>query len=366
MPSTSPPTTTASLAHTAKPIVLHIGDPVRYNPDTYAQFAALFDVVRPPAAERARPAFEQALRERRWGDFAAVFRPFWGTGGEMGRWDADGLVALLPPACRVFASAGAGYDWADVAALGARGVIYCNGGLAAAEAVADFTVALVVGVFRALPFCVSAAAAAEPSRFAECHERATGRACNLRGRILGVVGFGNIGQQVAARCYLGFGMDVLYYDVEHKPAAVEEKLGARFCSSLEALCRASDCVVLCAPSAPAGAPPMINAESLRWFRPGARLVNVARGSLVDEDALADALADGRLAAAALDVHADEPRVNPHLAAMADDNVLLTCHNAGGTVETHVGFEELAMRNIMAVLGGKPAITPVNLQWLRRA
>lgn len=103
-----------------RPIVLHLGDPTRYNPQTYAAFSSAFTVVRPSAAERQRPEFAQALRERRWGDFAAIFRPFWSTGGEMGRWDAE-LIALLPGSCRVFASAGAGFDWVDTEALGERG-----------------------------------------------------------------------------------------------------------------------------------------------------------------------------------------------------------------------------------------------------
>jgi hypothetical protein len=99
---------------------LHIGDPVRYNLATYEEFSTLFDVVRPSAEERQRRPFMQALRERRWGDFAAVFRPFWGTGGELGQWDHE-LISLLPDSVRVFASAGAGFDWADTKLLGERG-----------------------------------------------------------------------------------------------------------------------------------------------------------------------------------------------------------------------------------------------------
>ncbi|KAK7953166.1 hypothetical protein PG988_013860 [Apiospora saccharicola] len=347
-----------------KPVVLHVGDPIQYNPQTYAALSAAFTVIRPPAAERARPQFLQALRERRWGDFDAVLRPFWGTGGEMGRWDRE-LVSLLPESVRVFASAGAGFDWADTQLLGERGIVYCNGGLAAAEAVADFAVALVIGTFRALPYCMASASSRGgdgKKTFAKCHENATPRSRNLRSQTLGLVGLGNIGQQLALKFTLAFGMTVLYYDVERKPATLETKLGVRFCASLETLIRSSDCVVLCAPS---GAGQLINHESLAWFPEGrGRLVNVARGSLVDEEALADALEQGRLASAALDVHAEEPRVHPRLAALADDKVMLTCHNAGGTVETHVGFEELAMRNVMAVLGGGAPITPVNLQYLK--
>ena len=96
-----------------KPRVLHIGDPIKYNHDVYARFASQFDIIRPSTEERARDAFKQALQERRWGDFDAIFRPFWNTGGEMGRWDEE-LISLLPSSVKIVASAGAGYDWADV------------------------------------------------------------------------------------------------------------------------------------------------------------------------------------------------------------------------------------------------------------
>ncbi|KAI0377966.1 hypothetical protein F5Y04DRAFT_284432 [Hypomontagnella monticulosa] len=341
-----------------KPVVLHIGDAVKYNPDTYAEFGAQFEVVRPSVEERQRPEFMRALRERRWGDFVAIFRPFWGTGGEMGLWDAE-LIALLPDSVRVFASAGTGFDWADTKLLGERGIVYCNGGLAAAEAVSDFAVAMIISTFRVLPYCL--ASTAKPSSFSACHESATARSHNLRGRSLGLVGLGNIGQQIALKAGAAFAMDVIYYDVDRKPAGLEDRLRVRFATSLESLVRQSDCVVLCTP---AGAGRLINADSLAWFKLGARLVNIARGTLVDEEALADALDSGRLSNVALDVHADEPNVHPRLLSLAGDRAMLTCHNAGGTVETHIGFEELAMRNIMAVLAGSQAITPVNTHWLR--
>ncbi|KAF3063900.1 C-terminal-binding protein [Daldinia childiae] len=341
----------------SKPVVLHIGDPVKYNPETYTEFAGQFEVVRPSVDERQRPAFIKALREKRWGDFSAIFRPFWGTGGEMGNWDAE-LISLLPDSVRVFASAGTGFDWADTQLLGEKGIVYCNGGLAAAEAVSDFALAMIISTFRVLPYCISSATTAD--NFQTCHASATAQSHNLRGRVLGLVGLGNIGQQIALKCSAAFGMDIVYYDVERKPPALETRLRARYANTLEQLARQSDCVVLCAPG---GAGQIINSESLRWFRPGARLVNVARGSLVDDEAVADALEQGWLSNAALDVHATEPNVHPKLLALAGTKALLTCHNAGGTVETHIGFEELAMRNIMAVLAGGQAITPVNTRWL---
>jgi hypothetical protein len=104
----------------SKPIVLHIGDPIKYNLDVYKRFSADFTVIRPSLEERQRDEFMKALKEKRWGDFSAIFRPFWGSGGEMGRWDKE-LIPLLPKSVKVFASAGAGFDWADVDILADHG-----------------------------------------------------------------------------------------------------------------------------------------------------------------------------------------------------------------------------------------------------
>lgn len=274
------------------------------------------------------------------------------------------------------------------------GIIYCNGGLAAAESVADFAVALVISTFRHLAWGVAAAlvpqvSGASPQEaeaaFGFAHARMTAHSRNPRGHSLGLVGLGKIGQLIARK--LGhpqtFGMKIHYYDVYRQPAAVERDLGATYHPTLQSLLGASDCAVLCTPASPDGRP-LVTAETLSWLRPGARFVNIARGSLVDEDALADALESGRVGAAGLDVYADEPRINKRLLRFAGADlarpgpeggrvdgelgvnpgrVMLTCHNAGGTVETHIGFEELAMRNVMAVLGGDKPITPVNLQHL---
>lgn len=110
-----------SSAGSTKPIVLHIGDQVKWNLDQYARFEKDFTVIRPSLEERQRPEFMKALREQRWGNFDAIFRPFWNTGGEMGRWDKE-LLPLVPTSCKIFASAGAGFDWADVDLLAERGM----------------------------------------------------------------------------------------------------------------------------------------------------------------------------------------------------------------------------------------------------
>lgn len=265
---------------------------------------------------------------------------------------------------------------------------------------ADFTVAMVLSTFRHLPWCMGAAMASpgaddeDDSNFMLCHALATARSRNLRGHNLGIVGLGNIGRQLAAK--LGgpaFGMVIHYTDARRKPEQVERDLGATYHQDINSLLAACDCVVLCVPPRADGRPVLDRAALFGSPgkgcggggggggrpKPGLRIVNVARGSLVDEEALADALDSGLVTAAALDVHASEPRVNPRLLRMAratsssgggpgfsfPGRVMLTCHNAGGTVETHAGFEELSMRNIMAVLGGGVPITPVNLQYLKK-
>jgi lactate dehydrogenase-like 2-hydroxyacid dehydrogenase len=104
-----------------KPIVLHLGDPVEFNKELFAQISEQFTVIRPSLDERQRDTFARALKEKKWGDFQGIFRPFWNTGGEMGRWDAE-LIPLLPSSVKIFASAGAGYDWMDVDILAEHGI----------------------------------------------------------------------------------------------------------------------------------------------------------------------------------------------------------------------------------------------------
>ncbi|OAA51457.1 NAD(P)-binding domain protein [Metarhizium rileyi] len=346
-----------------KPRVLHLGDPIRFNPETYDVLSSQYQIIRPSAADRERAPFIQSLRDGRWGDYQAIFRPFWRTGGEMGQWDEE-LISLLPRSVKVFASAGAGYDWVDTKLLGERGIIYCNGGIAAADAVADLAVAMIISTFRYLPWCFAAATSNSPSAFTDCHLNSPAQCHNLRNHVLGIMGLGNIGQRVAARCHLGFGMKIHYFDIERKSATIEGAVSARFHESLESLLETADCVILCTPIG-FGGKTTIDSSTLKHFRQGGRFVNIARGTLVNEDDLAAALQSRHLSAVALDVHANEPHVHERLRKFAvEGRAMLTCHNGGGTVETHEGFEELSMRNVMAVLGGSQALSAVNLDHLK--
>lgn len=107
-----------------KPIVLQLGDDIRWNHELYAKFKDQFEIRR--SYSMSRPEFIRALKEKKFGDFTAMYRPFWNTGGEMGNWDEE-LISLLPDSCKVYASAGAGFDWVDTACLAKKGKLQFNG-----------------------------------------------------------------------------------------------------------------------------------------------------------------------------------------------------------------------------------------------
>ncbi|TVY22890.1 Glyoxylate reductase, partial [Lachnellula hyalina] len=338
-----------------KPIVLHIGDPVKWNTELYARFSKDFTVVRPSFEERQRDQFMKSLKEKKWGNFAAIFRPFWNTGGEMGNWDKE-LIPLIPQSCKIFASAGAGFDWVNVNILAQRGIVYCNGAAASSESVSDFALFHILATFRNLHWCTSSARDS-PAAFQDCHQHAAALSQNPHGHTLGIIGLGNIGFEIARKAYLAFHMKIIYYDVLRKPNTREAEIDARFVSSLDEMLGISDCVVISTPASPDGKK-LITKERLDKMKVGSRLVNIARGSLVDEEAVADAVEEGRLVGVGMDVHENEPMVNERLKAFKQ--VTLTAHNAGGTLQTHIGFEELAMRNIDALLKGQKPLTPVNM------
>ena len=184
-------------------------------------------------------------------------------------------------------------------------------------------------------------------------------AFNPRGRSLGIIGLGNIGYKIAEKAYRGFGMKIYYNDIARKSTNQEQGVEATFFENLDDMLGASDCTVL---ATPFFGTKLVNGERLAKFKKGSRFVNIARGTLVDEEALVNALKSGHLFAAGLDVHEHEPHVNAELAKMK--NVTLTCHNAGGALDTNIGFESLAMENIEEYLLQGKALTPVNLHLMK--
>ncbi|KAK7958997.1 uncharacterized protein PG986_003851 [Apiospora aurea] len=351
---------TSSTATGTKPVVLHLGDPIKYNTDIYQQLSSRFTIIHPSVEERKRDAFLQNLGDRKWGDFAAVFRPWWATGGEMGRLDRE-LVSLLPRSLRVWASAGAGYDWADVDVLAEHGILYCNGALASSEAVADTALYHIISVFRNMQWSNMAGRSNDPKAWTDAHINAQFTAQNPQEHVLGIVGLGNIGYRIAVKAFQGFDMRITYHDPIPKSAEQEAAIKATRCASMDELLSGADCVVL---AAPGGSGKLMNRERIAQMKTGARLVNIARGSLVDEEAVVEALETGQLSAVGLDVFENEPRPHPRLAGFR--NATLTCHTAGGALETAIGFEGLSMKNVLAVLSGRPPLTPVNQHLMKKS
>ncbi|KAJ6103175.1 hypothetical protein N7486_005602 [Penicillium sp. IBT 16267x] len=322
---------------TTKPTVLHIGDAIKYNHDFFNnEFTSRFNVIQ--ATEADRDAFIQALRYKKYGDFSAIFRPHFQTGGFMGQWDTE-LISLLPPSVRTFASAGAGFNWADVDVLGQHKIWYANGAGASDEAVSDTALYMTLSVFRNFTRSQLAARTADPEKFTETHKLIATISHNPRGHVLGIH----------------------YFDIVRADLQEEKKLEATYHKSLDDLLKVADCVTLHTPLNKY-TQDLIDAKALALMKPGSRLVNTARGQVVNEDALIQALECGHLSAAALDVHYHEPQVSPQLANM--QNVTLTTHIGGGALDTRINFELNAMKSILQVVGpggellGEP-ITPVN-------
>ena len=212
----------------------------------------------------------------------------------------------------------------------------------------------IISVFRNMTWSALAARSGDVHKFYNAHFNVLAASQNPRGKTLGIVGLGNIGYNIAKKAYSAFGMRILYNDVARKSSRQEAEVKAVFYHDLDEMLAVSDCVLI---AIPFSGKRIITASALQRFRTGARLVNIARGSLVDEEALADAIESGHLGAAGLDVHAHEPRVNERL--IQSLQVTVTSHTGGSALETGIEFERLAMANVENFLTGKPALTAVN-------
>ena len=252
------------------------------------------------------------------------------------------LLAQLP-ALKVVSIFGVGYDGVDVATALARGVPVTHTPGVLTDDVADLALGLVLSVARQIPL------ADQHVRQGRWPQGALPLGRKVSGARMGIVGLGRIGQAIARRA-LAFGMSVAY-------TARSEKKDAEFAfyPSAAALAAQVDFLVVITPGG-AGTRHLINAEVLQALGPQGYLVNVARGSVVDEAALVQALADGTIAGAALDVYADEPHVPPALWAMKQ--VVLTPHMASATHQTRQAMADLALANMRAGTAGQPLLTPV--------
>jgi gluconate 2-dehydrogenase len=243
-----------------------------------------------------------------------------------------------------------GYNNIDVAACTARGITVTNAPDVLTETTADFGVALMLAAARRITESEHYLRAGRWQRWA--FDFFCG--AEVHGTTLGILGMGRIGQAIARRGALGFGMKVIYHNRSRLAPELEAPIGARWVDKTTLL-READHLVLVVPYSKASHH-AIGAAELALMKPTATLTNVARGGVVDDAALAKALAERRIAAAALDVFEGEPTVHPDL--LAQSNVVLTPHIASATTGTRRRMAMLAADNLVAVLSGRPALTPV--------
>lgn len=259
--------------------------------------------------------------------------------------------AANPIRTKLLANFGVGFNHIDLAAAHSSGIAVTNTPGVLTEDTADLAMHLILAVARRTSEGERELRDGRWTGWRPTHLLGT----RVSGKSLGIVGFGRIGQAVAQRASRGFGLTVRYHSRTRATPQVEEQCGATWCDSLDSLLGQSDFVSLHCPATP-DTHHLVNAERLAMMKPGARLVNTSRGDVIDEVALTEALAGGRIAGVALDVFEQEPHVHPALLGM--DNVVLIPHLGSATLESRTAMGMLAIANIDAFLAGHPLPNPV--------
>jgi D-3-phosphoglycerate dehydrogenase len=262
------------------------------------------------------------------------------TRGELGAKAA--LIDQLPR-LEIIACYGVGVDAIDLARAKARGVRVTNTPDVLTEDVADMAMALTLATLRKVP---QGDAYVRSGAWAKANMPL---ATSFSGKTLGLLGFGRIGRAVARRAK-GFGVTIAYCDIA--PAADAEDA---YYPDAVALARASD-VLIATVSGGEATRNLVNAKVFEALGPSGVFINVARGSVVDEDALIDALRRSAIAGAGLDVFWNEPNIDPRLLAL--ESVVVQPHQSSGTIETRKAMGKLVRDNLAAHFAGRPLLTPV--------
>lgn len=275
---------------------------------------------------------------------------------------ADAVLALLTdkinaeffdaagPQLKVVANYAVGYDNIDVPEAKKRGIIVTNTPDVLTESVAEHAIALMFALAHRI---------VESDQFMRDGKYAGWAPMlflgnDMAGKTVGLVGLGRIGSTVAKRLKQGFDMKIMYFDV-HRNEDLEKEYGLVY-ADLETVLRKADFVSIHVPLLPATRH-LIGEAQLKMMKKGAYLINTSRGPIVDEKALVEVLKNGVIRGAGLDVYEEEPKMAPGLAEL--DNVVITPHTASATEETRGAMSELAAKNIIEVLEGREAITPIN-------
>ena len=247
------------------------------------------------------------------------------------------------PNLEIVASYGVGYDHVDARWAGAHGIIVTHTPGVLDDEVADIAMALTIMAVRQLP------QAERYLRAGQWPKAAYPLTASLRGRTVGILGLGRIGKAIARRAE-AFGLDVAYCGRRAQPG-----VPYRYFASLTAMAEACDILMVTAPGGPETRR-IVDAEVLRALGPDGVLVNVARGSLVDEPALIEALRSGAILAAGLDVFENEPNVPAELLAL--DNAVLLPHVGSASLRTRRAMAQCVLDNLLAFAEGRPPLTPV--------
>ncbi|MDP3252563.1 MAG: D-glycerate dehydrogenase [Hydrogenophaga sp.] len=263
----------------------------------------------------------------------------------------DAALIAACPQLKVVANIAVGYNNFDVPAMTAAGVVATNTPDVLTETTADFGFALLMATARRLT---------ESEHFLRAGLWNQWRldmfaGAEVHGSTLGILGMGRIGQAIARRGAHGFGMNVIYHNRSRLDAATEAECKARYVDKAELL-KTADHLILVLPYS-AESHHAIGASEIAQMKPTATLVNIARGGIVDDAALALALREKRIAAAGLDVYEGEPKVHPDLLTVP--NVVLTPHIASATIATRKAMANLAADNVIAFLTTGRAVTPIN-------
>jgi gluconate 2-dehydrogenase len=313
-------------------------------PETIERLKQHFDVESNQADEAWTPA--QLIEKLRDKDGAF-------TSGSV-RIDAELLAAC--PKLKICANMAVGYNNFDLDAMTAHGVLGTNTPDVLTDTTADFGFALLMATARRITESEIYLREGKWSKWS--YDMFAGS--DIHGATLGILGMGRIGQGIAKRGAHGFGMNVVYHNRSRLDAAMEAECKARYVSK-EELFKTADHLVLVLPYS-AAAHHIVGAAEIALMKPTATLVNIARGGIVDENALVQALREKRIAAAGLDVFEGEPKVNPGLLTVP--NVVLTPHIASASVPTRKAMANLAADNLIEFFSKGKGLTPLNPQVLK--
>ncbi|EEP79091.1 predicted protein [Uncinocarpus reesii 1704] len=338
-----------------KPTLLVVGAPIREpNRGKWAKFCQNFNIL-----TYTRTTKEDLLNSLKPGgkysQIDGIIRPS-NTHNNLPRFNKE-FISHLPPSLKIISSVNHGYDREDTEELGRRGIWYCNGAGGANDSTADTALFLIIAAFRNTTFCEHTLRTRRSGDYFTIEKEVAETSHNPRDKILGIVGMGQVGVATAVRAK-ALGMKIHYFTRTRKPAEVEQEAGgAVYHSTLESMLRIADCVLLACPHSPE-THHLLNKNIFKLMKKGVRVVNVARGKCIDEEALVDAIDDGIVAGVGLDVYHDEPTINPRL--LDNWKTTLLPHIGGACIDTQINFERIAMENIEAFfLGDGKPLTPVN-------